>query len=73
MRPQNLPAPASIHPSLIMISASSFFLGFNCDAPVIFVNVIANAATLVLGRAEQDIDRLQIAQRRLRIDVEFAQ
>ena len=36
-------------------------------------DVIAHLSALIVGRAEQELDLIQIAQRRLRIEIEFAE
>ena len=65
--------PSSIHPALIRTSASADFPPARSRPAVIFRDVVAHGSALVFGRAEQDIDRLEIAHRGLRIDVELAE
>src|ERR1700736_5556446 len=49
------------------------FFRFDVDLQMIAVDVIADEPTLIVGRAEQDIDCVQIAHRSLSVDVELEQ
>ena len=55
------------------ICASSLVFRFHCDAQVILRDVIAHRSALILRRAEQQIDRLQLPHGSLRIEIELAQ
>ena len=49
------------------------FLRLDRNSKVIFRDVIANVAFVFLARAEENFRRLQVPERRLRIDVELAE
>src|SRR5205085_11294240 len=53
--------------------SSQVFGGLDVDRQVVFGDVIANEAALVIGRAEEDVDLAQVADGSLSINIELAQ
>src|ERR1043166_1108845 len=48
-------------------------LRFQIDRQIVFADVVANKTALIVGAAEQDVDFTEVADRCLRVDVEFAE
>ena len=59
-------------PSLIQDVGVLVFARFDCNANVIGRDVVSDCSRLVFGSAEKNLNALQIPQRRLCVDVEFA-